>query len=137
MNFPLSIKISKPTKVALVSSCSTFSFIFVGYIFGKLYKLTTIIRTFDIYIYIFYIYIYIYIYVCIYVYIKIPLFTYTWWMDLLKTDKIFFNGLATTAAVKKQTRQSIMKDITKQSKKQNNKEKLQNNNLSRQVCITL
>ena len=76
-------------------------------------------------------------YVCIYVYIKIPLFTYTWWMDLLKTDKIFFNGLATTAAVKKQTRQSIMKDITKQSKKQNNKEKLQNNNLSRQVCITL
>ena len=30
-----------------------------------------------------------------------------------------------------------MKDITKQSKKQNNKEKLQNNNLSRQVCITL
>ena len=132
MNFPLSIEISKPTKVALVSSCSTFSFISVGYIFGKLYKLTTIIRTFDIYIYI-----YIYIYVCIYVYIKIPLFTYTWWMDLLKTDKIFFNGLATTAAVKKQTRQSIMKDITKQSKKQNNKEKLQNNNLSRQVCITL
>ena len=130
MNFPLSIEISKPTKVALVSSCSTFSFISVGYIFGKLYKLTTIIRTFDIYIYI-------YIYVCIYVYIKIPLFTYTWWMDLLKTDKIFFNGLATTAAVKKQTRQSIMKDITKQSKKQNNKEKLQNNNLSRQVCITL
>ena len=130
MNFPLSIEISKPTKVALVSSCSTFSFISVGYIFGKLYKLTTVIRTFDIYIY------FIYIYICIYVYIKIPLFTYTWWMDLLKTDKIFFSGFATTAAVKKQTRRSIMKDITKQSKKQNNKEKFQNNNLSRQICIT-
>ena len=68
-------------------------------------------------------------------------------MNLLKTDEVFFIGLATTAAVKKQknpkkqtNKQSIIKDIMIRSNIRNNKKnpnKLQTNNLSKQVCITL
>ena len=61
-------------------------------------------------------------------------------MNLLKTDKVFFIGLATTAAVKqkKKIKQSIIKNIMIQSNIRNKqtKNKLQNNNLSKQVCIT-
>ena len=63
-------------------------------------------------------------------------------MNLLKTDEIFFIGLATTAAVKKKqkkttkTKQSIIKNIMIRSNIINKKNKLQNNNISKQVCIT-
>ena len=57
------------------------------------------------------------------------------------TDKVFFIGLATTAAIKKKqnkknkkTKHNEKHNNTKQHKKQ--KKNLQNNDLSRQVCIT-
>lgn len=59
-------------------------------------------------------------------------------INLLKTGKVFFTKLGTTAAVKikAKRKQSIMKNITIQNI-QNEKSKLQNKNLSREVYITL
>ena len=56
--------------------------------------------------------------------------------NLLKTHKVFFTGLATVTAVKNQkTQHNERHNDTKQRKKLK-KSKLQNNYLSRQVCIT-
>ena len=58
-------------------------------------------------------------------------------MNLLKTHEVFFVRLATTTAVKnqKKTQHNEKHNDTKQHKKLK-KSKLQNNYLSRQVCIT-
>ena len=62
-------------------------------------------------------------------------------MNLLRTDEVFFIGLAKTAAIKKakstKTKKHNEKHYdTKQHQKQTKKKnKLQNNNLSRQVYI--
>ena len=58
-------------------------------------------------------------------------------MNLLKTHKVFFIGLATTTAVKNQKKKQHNEkhNDTKQPKKLK-KSELQNNYLSIQVCIT-
>ena len=58
-------------------------------------------------------------------------------MNLLKTHEVFFTGLTTLVKnQQKKTQHNEKNNDTKQHKKLKKKNKLQNNYLSRQVCIT-